>query len=72
MRYIKHCIVFLVLIFFVSHAEAQHVYRFSISEAIMYAMENNYDVIYSEKSVEAAKQRVRETTAIGLIKCIHE
>jgi len=66
MRYIKHCIVFLVLIFFVSHAEAQHVYRFSISEAIMYAMENNYDVIYSEKSVEAAKQRVRETTAIGL------
>ena len=29
-------------------------------------MENNYDVIYSEKNIEAAKQQMREATAFGL------
>ena len=35
---------------------AQDVFRFSLQEAVDYSMENNYDVIYSEKNIEAAKQ----------------
>lgn len=47
---------------------AQDVFRFSLQEAVDYSMENNYDVIYSEKNIEAAKQQMREATAIGLPK----
>lgn len=45
---------------------AQEVYQFSLQQAIDYSMDNNYDVIYSEKSIEAAKNQMREATAIGL------
>jgi outer membrane protein TolC len=41
-------------------------YTFSLQGAIDYAMENNYDVIYSEKNIEVAKQQMREATAFGL------
>ncbi|MEJ2596609.1 MAG: TolC family protein [bacterium] len=46
--------------------QAQQVYRFTLKQAVDFAMENNYDVIYSEKNIEAAKQQMREATAIGL------
>lgn len=45
---------------------AQEAFSFSLTEAVDYAMENNYDVIYSEKNIEAAKQQMREATAFGL------
>jgi outer membrane protein TolC len=45
---------------------AQEIKYFSLMEAIDFAMENNYEIINAEKDVEAAKQRILETTAIGL------
>lgn len=45
---------------------AQEKYEFSLQEAIDYAMQNNYEVIYSEKNIEAAKQQMKEATAFGL------
>lgn len=49
-----------------SGSYAQQVYNFTLQQAIDHAMENNYDVIYSEKNIEAAKQQMREATAFGL------
>lgn len=45
---------------------AQQSFEFSLQEAIDYAMQNNYEVIYSEKNIEAAKQQMKEATAFGL------
>ncbi len=45
---------------------AQEKFSFSLTEAIDYAMDNNYDVIYSEMNIEAAKQQMREATSFGL------
>lgn len=45
---------------------AQEVYKFSLQDAVNHAMENNYDVIYSEKNIDAAKQQMREATSFGL------
>lgn len=45
---------------------AQQTFEFSLQEAIDYAMQNNYEVIYSEKNIEAAKQQMKEATAFGL------
>lgn len=45
---------------------SQEVYNFSLQDAIDFSMENNYDVIYSEKNIGAAKQQMREATAFGL------
>jgi outer membrane protein TolC len=45
---------------------SQEIRSFSLQGAIDFAMENNYDVIYSEKNIEAAKQQMREATAFGL------
>lgn len=55
--------VFVISAFFLS---AQQTLTFTLQEALDYAMENNYDVIYSEKNIEAAKQQMREATAYGL------
>ncbi len=45
---------------------AQSVYRFSLKEAVNYAMNNNYGLINSEKDIQAAKQKVIAQTAVGL------
>jgi len=45
---------------------AQETYTFSLKDAIDYAMQNNYEVIYSEKNIEAARQQMKEATAYGL------
>lgn len=42
------------------------VMRISLEDAKNYARENNYDIINATKDIEIARQRVRETTAIGL------
>lgn len=63
----KSSIILLAILTSVStRFNGQEIYRFSLEEAIDYAMQNNYDIIYSEKNIKAAKQQVREATAIGL------
>jgi len=66
MKYLSKIILTTILTVTGSVFFGQEVYRFSLQEAIDYAMENNYDVIYSEKNIEAAKQQMREATAFGL------
>jgi len=66
MKYLSKFILTTILTVTGSVFFGQEVYRFSLQEAIDYAMENNYDVIYSEKNIEAAKQQMREATAFGL------
>ena len=66
MKLFKHIMVAFLALFVFSLADAQNIYQFTLSEAIDYAMENNYDVIYSEKNIEAAKQQMREATSFGL------
>lgn len=41
-------------------------YAFTVEEAIVYGLENNYDFKNSKTDVEIAKKIVKETTAIGL------
>jgi outer membrane protein len=60
---------FIIALLFVQSAFtslAQQTFEFSLQEAIDYAMQNNYEVIYSEKNIEAAKQQMKEATAFGL------
>ncbi len=45
---------------------AQDIRYFSLREAVDFAMNNNYQVLISEKGIEAAKARVLESTAVGL------
>jgi len=45
---------------------SQTIHSFSLKEAIDYAMQNNYDVIYSEMNIAAAKQQMKQATAFGL------
>lgn len=45
---------------------SQTIHSFTLQEAIDYAMQNNYDVIYSEMNIAAAKQQMKEATAFGL------
>lgn len=46
--------------------QAQKIYEFTLKQAIDYAMQNNYDVIYSEMNINKAKEQMREATSIGL------
>jgi outer membrane protein TolC len=66
MKIFNKIILAISLLFTMECASAQNTYQFSLQEAIDFAMENNYDVIYSEKNIEAAKQQMREATAFGL------
>jgi outer membrane protein TolC len=55
-----------VILLLASGLKAQQIKTFSLKEAIAYAMENNYTLINSEKDMESAKYRVKESTSIGL------
>ena len=56
----------LILSFLVWHTLfSQTVMKFSLKQAVDYAMEHNYEVLKSEKDVEAAKQKVKEQMAYG-------
>ena len=59
-------IVFIFLLMQSAWVSAQKVYRFSLDDALNYAMENNYRLVNSAKDVEAAKQQILEQTAQGL------
>ncbi len=63
---IKILTPFVILLFLTNSLLAQEIKTFSLKEAIAYAMENNYTLINSEKDVESAKYRVKESTSIGL------
>jgi outer membrane protein TolC len=66
MKQLIRLIIASVLVLSVSGLSAQKIHNFTLQEALDFAMENNYDVIYSEKNIEAAKQQMREATAYGL------
>ena len=44
----------------------QEARKFSLEEAIKFALENNYDALNASKDLTIAKKQVREATAIGL------
>jgi outer membrane protein TolC len=46
-------------------ARSQQTVKFSLAEAWDYALKHNYDVMKSEKDVQAAKQKVREQMSYG-------
>ena len=66
MKLLKSILIIAVVIFVFQPTKGQTIYEFTMKQALDYAMDNNYDVIYSEKNIEAAKQQMREATAIGL------
>lgn len=66
MRKINLIIITFLFAFTLSNAKAQDVRTFSLQEALDYAMNNNYSLIRSEMDIEAAKQRIKESTSIGL------
>lgn len=57
--------IFLPLLIF-AQVDAQKTYRFSLEEAISFAIENNYSSINASRDIESAKQKRWETTAAGL------
>ena len=46
--------------------ETPNNYAFTLQEAINHAIANNYSAINANRDVESAKQKKRETTAMGL------
>lgn len=60
-------IIFLLLSqILLAQDEAPKTYRFSLEEAINFAIENNYSAINASRDIESAKQKKWETTAAGL------
>jgi outer membrane protein TolC len=53
-----------LLPFFVNAQKSEN--AFSLTQAVNYALKNNYNVLNAERDIEAAKKKVWETTAIGL------
>lgn len=45
--------------------QAQTEHRFTLEQAINYALENNYDILSSHKDIESAEAQVKEYMAIG-------
>ena len=58
--------VFVLVAGVVASLTAQNEYRFSLKEALSFAEKNSYQLINSQKDVEAAKQKIVEQTAAGL------
>ena len=63
---IKPIIFLLSMFFVVTTSEAQEIKSFSLQEALEYAKNNNYDLRKSEKDIEAAKYKIKESTSMGL------
>lgn len=60
-------LLLLIAIFTLSvSAQEEQKTSFSLTEAVAYAMQHAYEIEYANKDVETAKERVRETYAIGL------
>lgn len=67
MKYFLRLLPVLVCLTIISAArlQAQTEHRFSLNQALTYAMENNYDILSSYKDIESAEQQVKEYMAIG-------
>jgi len=63
---LKNVVLISLLLLFTGLASAQNIRYFSLQQAVDFAMSNNYQVLISEKSIEAAKARVLESTSVGL------
>ncbi|NOX48811.1 MAG: TolC family protein [Chlorobi bacterium] len=59
-------IIILFSVLFSVEGIAQETMRFSLKEALVYALENNYDIINAATDVEIARKKVKENLAIGL------
>ncbi len=62
-------ILILMMVIFLSvsqFAVGQEVMKFSLEEAQAYAIKNNYDIQNATTEIEIARNKVKETTAIGL------
>ncbi|MCF6170282.1 MAG: TolC family protein [Bacteroidales bacterium] len=66
MKLNSQIILFTLIYFIIGSGNAQEIKVFSLEEATAFGLENNYEIINSEKDVEAAKARVLESTALGL------
>jgi len=66
MQKIKLIISLIIVISSFGITEAQEVKKFSLQQALDYAMNNNYDLIRSEMDIDIAKQRIKESTSTGL------
>lgn len=64
---IKFKIILLItgIMLFWCHLSAQEAIPLSLGEAVKYALENNYDIINSQKDVEISEKQVSATMAIG-------
>jgi len=62
----KRILIFITFLSMLGVVSAQDTLRFSLDEAIQYALENNYTVKNSATEIEIAQKRIWETTAIGL------
>ncbi|WP_340076045.1 TolC family protein [Leptobacterium sp. I13] len=61
-------LTFFTLLYITTGIAQQKEYRFSLEEAINYALENNRMAINAQRDIEAAKKQKWETTATGLPK----
>ena len=72
MKLLKMLLIFLIALVPAAKISSQNnarpdsLMKFSLQEALLYAIENNYTVKNSVTDVEIAKKKVWETTAIGL------
>lgn len=62
----KKWIAILLLLSPLAMTKAQETLRFSLEEAIAYAMENNYTVRNAQLDIETAEEQKREATSFGL------
>jgi outer membrane protein TolC len=60
------CFVSIALVLLNLSATSQDVLKFSLEEALVFALENNYDIKVAENNIEIARKMVKESLAIGL------
>lgn len=62
----KRMLIFITCLSLMGVVAAQDTLRFSLAEAVEFALENNYTLKNSATDIEIAKKKIWETTAIGL------
>ena len=66
MKLKRYSLIAGLLFLFAGILQGQNIRYFSLQEALDFAMDSSYQILISEKNIEAAKARVLESTAIGL------
>lgn len=62
----KKVLIITISLIISTYACAQEIKYMTLDQAVSYALENNYQIINSEKDIEAARYQVKESTSIGL------